>query len=263
MKAPVVFVILLVVVAGCNFNRSDKQAPAITKDTLTYKYQNFKQRADDCGNKPDSGCTVITIKYPLFSGEGILNDTVMHHLTNLFKISEDAGKTIPELAKQFIDTYHKQKIVPRHRYSLITNAVVVRQDSNLVTMQLTGYNFMGGAHGSTVINFINWDTASQRTISLADIFVPGYQKQLTAIGEKIFRKTENLADTASLKTNYFFDKGTFSLNNNFLITPLGIRFLYNQYEIKPYAAGQTELFIPYAQIKALLKPHSVVSQFHK
>ena len=55
----------------------------------------------------------------------------------------------------------------------------------------------------------------------------------------------------------------FALNNNFLITPLGLRFLYNQYEIKPYSAGQTVLFIPYAKIKSLLLPHTVVSQYIK
>jgi hypothetical protein len=50
---------------------------------------------------------------------------------------------------------------------------------------------------------------------------------------------------------------------NFSVTPIGIKFLYNQYEIKPYAAGITELFIPYAQIKSLLRPNSVVTQFIK
>jgi hypothetical protein len=48
-----------------------------------------------------------------------------------------------------------------------------------------------------------------------------------------------------------------------MLTPVGIRFLYNQYEIKPYAAGQTDLVVPYTQIKQLLKPNTVIAQYLK
>lgn len=256
------FLFIGTITAACNWSKSPKHVPAITKDTLAYQYQTFKQRADDCGNKPDSACTVISIKYPVFSGESALNDTVMHHVTSLFRISEDEGKSLSALAEQFMDTYHKDK----HRqipYTLSTQVTVVRQDSNLVAMELSGYNFMGGAHGSSIISFINWNTATKHQITLADILTDGYEEPLTAIAEKIFRKQENLSDTASLKTDYFFTDGRFSLNHNYLITPVGIRFLYNQYEIKPYAAGQTSLLIPYTAIKSLLKPNTVISQYHQ
>jgi hypothetical protein len=86
---------------------------------------------------------------------------------------------------------------------------------------------------------------------------------LTKVADSIFRKQENLTPTASLKNDYFFKGDQFSLNKNFLITPLGLKFLYNQYEIKPYAAGQTVLDIPYAQIKTLLQPGTVVDRYIK
>ena len=94
-----------------------------------------------------------------------------------------------------------------------------------------------------------------------DIFVEGYQENLNKIAEKIFRTDEKLSDTTSLATNYFFDKNKFSLNKNFMVTPQGVSFLYNEYEIKPYSAGQTTLLIPYSQIKSLLRPATVVSQY--
>jgi len=264
MKTPIaLFAILLTIITACNWDKPHAQRPDVTKDTLAYKYEVFKQRADDCGNKPDSGCTVINIKYPRFSGEPELNDTIEHRVTTLFQISEDEGRSLPALAKQFMDTYRKGRRVPPVPYTLLTQAKVVRQDSDLVTIEISGYNFMGGAHGSSITTFINWNTATKRNVTLGDILTAGHEKPLTGIAEKIFRKDEKLSDTASLKTNYFFTGGVFSLNHNFLITPVGLRFLYNQYEIKPYAAGQTNLVIPYSQIKSLLKPHTVVSQYHK
>ena len=43
-----------------------KQKSAIKADTLAYTFEQVKQRADDCGRKPDSGCTVAKFEYPVF-----------------------------------------------------------------------------------------------------------------------------------------------------------------------------------------------------
>jgi hypothetical protein len=54
------FIILLTVLTACTWDKPGKSSkPAITTDTLTYQYKTFKQRAADCGTKPDSDCTVI------------------------------------------------------------------------------------------------------------------------------------------------------------------------------------------------------------
>jgi hypothetical protein len=130
-------------------------------------------------------------------------------------------------------------------------------------MELSGYKFLGGARGYSLTNFINWNTKAGKKIELKDIFRDGYAKKLNSVAEKIFRKQEKLSDTAALKPNYFFPESKFTLNNNFLITPIGIRFLYNQYEIKPYQAGVTNILIPYAEILSLLRPGTVITQYHK
>jgi len=75
--------------------------------------------------------------------------------------------------------------------------------------------------------------------------------------------TDTLALTYDTIKNHFFKGDKFALNDNYLITPLGIRFLYNPYEIKPYAAGTTDLFIPYDKIKSLLRPNTVITQYIK
>jgi hypothetical protein len=85
---------------------------------------------------------------------------------------------------------------------------------------------------------------------------------LTTIGEKIFRLQEKLSDTGSL-SNYIFEHGKFTLTNNFLITPIGIHFLYNEYAVRAHSDGPTELLIPYIQIKPLLRPNTVISQYIK
>lgn len=235
------------------------------KDTLVYNYQVFKQREADCGNKPDSGCTVITFKYPVFKGQTKLNDTVTRRLLSIFSESDKPDTGFNQLAKTFLANYQSDKKDANYPefYTIDAYSKVLKQDSGLVTLETGGYTFTGGAHGASYTYFINWDVKAGKNLVLNDLFIAGYEDKLKNIGEKIFRKDEKLSDTASLANGYFFKDNKFVLNDNFLITPSGLRFLYNNYEIKSYAQGTTDLFIPWSQIKSLLRPNTVVTQYIK
>ncbi|MCJ8209495.1 DUF3298 and DUF4163 domain-containing protein [Mucilaginibacter sp. RS28] len=269
MKLSATAAIIALIACSCNFSAKQPAVKSgITKDTLQYQYQTFKQRAEDCGSKPDSACTVVKIKYPVFKHQAALNDSVRLRLAAFFPL-EKADTSWKVQTEKFMSAYKADKAGsansdrPGMFYTLESEAVVVRQDSSLTTIQVDGYSYTGGAHGGEFTSFINWNTSEHKNISLDDVLKPDYWAPLNAVAEKLFRKQENLKPDASLKENYFFNDGKFSLNHNYLITPVGIRFLYNQYEIKPYAAGQTDLLIPYHNIKSLLKPGTVVSQYIK
>lgn len=266
MKIKWVLLILLfaITLSSCLHPNPLKVSPAITRDTLKYTYQLVRERAEDCGNKPDSGCSVAKIKYPIFTAQDVLNDTVSKKILSLFDAHPD--KDVQTRAKHFIAEYESFKKAKKHTlipFALNLHVNVIRQDSSLLTFDAGGSSFSGNAHPIELTLFTNWNTATQTQIALSDIFVDGYQPKLNKIAEVIFRKNENLKDTSSLARDYFFKNNTFSLNTNFLITPIGIRFLYNEYEIKPYAAGMTDLLVPYSQIKPLLKPNTVVQQYIK
>jgi hypothetical protein len=254
------------VFTSCSWNASPKKNDETVKDTLLYTYKTVHERAADCGNKPDSTCTVPNIKYPVFTGQQKLNDTVTRKLTSLFAINGKADTSIEQMSKNFLKAYaDAKKDEPRSGmfYQLNSYAKVLMQDSSITTLEVGGYTYTGGAHGASTTTFINWNTKANKNITLDDIFTAGYADKLKTIAEGIFRKEEKLSDTASLARDYFFKDNKFALNDNFSVTPIGLKFIYNQYEIKPYAAGQTELFIPYTQLKSLLQPNSVVAKFAK
>lgn len=250
----IAFLLIVYSLASCNWSATGNDEPAITTDTLIYTYKIIKQRAVDCAEKPDSACIVAKIKYPIFPGQKVLNDTISQHLLLQFGIADKSGNSLQQLADQYLKAGKD--------FKLNISTDVIRQDSSILLIQLSGYRFSGGAKGYYLTNFINWNTKAKKKIALEDILVDGYQKELNIIGEKIFRKEEKLSDSTSLKPAYLFKDGKFSLNNTFLITPIGIRFLYNQNEIKPYPAAETNLLIPYSQIKSLLRPNTVVTQYH-
>jgi len=236
-----------------------------SKDTLVYKYHITKERSPDCGARPDSECTVAKVVYPFFNNQPLLNSSIQRKLATAFNFGDKRISTVKELVHGVIRAYlaDTELIKDKGSYSLDASLKVARQDSYLLAFKIDGHTYSGGAHGLDKAAFLNWDIKKQRELTLNDILVNGYRQQLTRIGEKIFRKDEKLNANAPLTDNYFFKNGKFSLNDNFMITPTGLQFLYNEYEIKSFAQGQTGLFIPYAQIKSLLRPNTVVSQYLK
>jgi hypothetical protein len=268
MKVTSLLLLAVLGLSSCEWGAPAKKEPdAIFKDTLAYTYQAIHERAADCGSKPDSACTVVKIKYPLFKGNVILNDTIKRKLLTLFMLSEKPDTSLNTMATSFLRSYMDfKKDNPKSAmyYILDSYVKVIGQDSALIALEYGGYNFQGGAHGASFTGFVNWDGKTNKNVTLDDILVDGYHTELTKIAEQIFRKNEKLTDTSSLARDYFFKDNKFALNENYSITPAGIKFVYNQYEIKPYAAGKTELLLPYSQIKKLMRPQSVAAQYiHK
>ncbi|RYZ99623.1 MAG: DUF3298 domain-containing protein [Sphingobacteriaceae bacterium] len=251
--------------SACEWGKPPIPENNVFTDTLAYEYKTIHERAADCGDKPDSTCTTVDIKYPIFNEQAKLNDTIVAKLLSMFAYEKpDSNLTI--YVKNFLKQYQDfRKDDPRSEmfFALNSYAKVLLQDSGLVTLETGGYTFQGGAHGSSYTGYINWDTKANKNLDLKDIVVDGSYNKLTKIAEGIFRKDEKLTDASSLANDYFFKDNKFALNENFSVTPLGLKFLYNQYEIKPYAAGQTELLVPYAQIKQLMRPNTVVSHYVK
>ena len=265
------FILLAAFLMGlfaCHRSPSGGNKAVTTKDTLVYTYNTVKERATDCGKKPDSSCTVAKVTYPVFANQKSLNDTVIGRLLSAYYTGDKPDSSLKQQTHKFIQFYNydttRNADHPDMFYTLESSATVVRQDSGLVTIQIDRYTNDGGAHGSDYTGFINWNTKENKRITLEDILVPGYNERLTTIVEKAFRAQEKLSDTASMGSMYAMIKnGKLVLTHNFLVTPVGITFLYNEYEIKPYSEGQTTLPITYTQIKSLLRPNTVLKQYIK
>jgi hypothetical protein len=230
-------------------------------DTLAYTYLDFKVRDKACGDNPDSTCTIVKLNYPDFKGHAALKDSITREFIKLLapdKAKSDTGKT--QLAADLINDYTNfKKANPKTAlYFLIDGkARVVRQDRLMFNLEVSGFVYNGGVHGVDYTGYINWNLKKDKPVILDNILDSGYRKPLTSIAEQLFRKNEKLSDTSSLNNGrtYFFKDGKFSLPDTYLLTDYGIKFLYNVYTIKPYAAGKTYLMVPYDNIRPLIKPH--------
>lgn len=231
-------------------------------DSVAYTYDSVKvygkNRVSKDSRVTDTAKAVIT--YPVFK-DAKLNDLVLKKLTG----SVDAEKvytSIDSYAKGFMgdfDQYQKESPEDIQSWFLTIDTRVIKQKANYIGFYTTYVNFSGGAHPNSSFTYQNYNPVTHKQITLDSLLLPGSYPKLTAIAEKIFRKNEKLRADQPLKDNYFFEKDTFKLNDNFTITDEGLLFLYNPYEIKAYAFGVTKLLIPFSELTAIAKPGSLIS----
>ncbi len=136
-------------------------------------------------------------------------------------------------------------------YSRTSQMQVVFNENNLLSVGYSGYAYDGGAHGSYGTTFVSYDLATKKQLKLTDIFKPKYEKTIGAALERALRKKYNLQPKESLNQMLF--DNAIPATENFALTRKGIMFNYTPYEIAAYAMGEIELFIPFDEIKAVLK----------
>ena len=116
-------------------------------------------------------------------------------------------------------------------------------------------SYEGGEHGNYYEGFKNF-YKGRKELKLKDIIVnkKGFKKEAL----KIYKEQKGLtADEPLTKDGWFDNK--FVLAKEFAITEEGILFLYNPYEIKPFALGITRFLVPFGRVRkylnlSLLKP---------
>lgn len=130
---------------------------------------------------------------------------------------------------------------------------IVMNENNVFSFTSVQYQFTGGAHGMTYFINYNFDATSGKQITFDQLFNPGKKESLRQRAEKYFRSKNNLGPNDNLEEEgFWFENNRFALNENFLLEKDSLSFMYNQYEIAPYAFGQFEIKIPYSDIKNII-----------
>jgi hypothetical protein len=105
-----------------------------------------------------------------------------------------------------------------------------------------------------MIDYINLDLVQKKRLRLEDIFTKTGLQKLPSLIENQFRKDNKLAPGASLTKAGLFENKITKPSQAFYVTNKRIGFLYNQYEIAPYAMGAIIVELPYSSLTVLLQP---------
>jgi hypothetical protein len=267
------FAILCTCFFACQSDRKGEQSNnpgrgenGATVDTLTFNYDSVKvySKTPLSPDKRVTDTSKAVIMYPVFQ-DSTLNKFLEQQVCKAANNNPDLHfSTYKELATDFIaryDDFRKDNDDNIQTWFLDAQLYVLLQKPGYISLRLDNVDYAGGAHANPTFSYINYDLSRHQAIPLDSLLKPGSQPKLEVIGERIFRKNEGLSPTQSLENGYFFESGKFHLNKNYTLTKQGLEFLYNPYEIKSYAEGTTKLLIPYAEIKDLMRPNSIISRF--
>ena len=129
---------------------------------------------------------------------------------------------------------------------------VIDENPDYVEVSFGNWSYLGGAHGNNVTEQRIIEKKTGRELKLSDFFTD--LVELSSIAEVIFRADQEIPVNVSTEdAGFWFENDLFHLNENFVFNGESIDFLYNQYEIAPYAAGMIYLSIPMDKIQHLLK----------
>ncbi len=177
--------------------------------------------------------------------------------TNLYSLLENKKRS-------FFDDYIKgskdakaadiKETPSLYSYDASYDLLINFETEKIISFAFAAYSYTGGAHGNYSTSYLSVDINTNKIIHLKDIMNTAGISKLQPLLEKAFRKQFQLKPDDSLTKGGLFEN-KLTPNNNFYITEKGIAFIYNPYEIGPYAMGEIELFISFKEIEKYLQPH--------
>ena len=133
-----------------------------------------------------------------------------------------------------------------------TTADTVHVGPKAVTVKYETMAYTGGAHPNSSLSFYNFDRETGQMLTLADMVSD--TTALLGLVEKAFREQQQVMPQNNLEERgYFLRDGRFFLPANVGMSPRGMVFYYNPYEIAAYAVGPIQVTVPYGQLGGILQ----------
>ena len=249
------FVVLLVGIPLV-YCTSPKEQPA----EITYTMKDFRLESKGGCRADTMQCAYYQVRYPEFSG---LDTAVTRKLQGRIDESvsmgnpEAEGRSMQEIGSGFVGDFDTFKTempdLASGWYYTATVGVEISADT-LISLVVEEEYYTGGAHGGHGTYFISLNPATGEPYTLSQFLKEGYEEPLRLLGEQVFRDVRSIPEPESLQENNFeFPDDRFQLNQNYGFRKEGIAFFYNSYEIAPYAAGPTEVLIPYEALREWIR----------
>lgn len=268
MRKSILTSFVLLMLASVFSCKNETKTPETTPVVGQLKYK--KKAGTDC-EKPDTlryNCLTIDLAWPnVESGSDALKKSAADWANNyLIAIlsaasmdvdSTNAPKTIEAAATAFIEAHKTFSIdaadSPMGQWTAESKDTTLLNDGKYLTLEINGFTFTGGAHGSPTAAVVTFDALTGKQLTWADLV--NDQSALQVLAEKIFRTTrmDIFAPTDGSEPFEFDETFQFALPQNYGLVAGGIYCHYLAYEVGPYAIGNTQFVIPFESLGSNLK----------
>lgn len=272
----------LMALAGCTSRASKSGTAAAEQDSVQQTAAFVTDSIAYCEQKDSTLKCSVVVDYP--SGDDSLSVGVRRYvageLARLFlptmqEEDEPAAvfKGAKEDGKALVDFYGKLNFgYLKSQYDELKDLGIAGLSYDLsirktgetdryLTYETSCYVFLGGAHGSAVCYPVNIVRSTGRVLAATVDTLK--QKALQPILRRGVKEYISKAENRKIKDRdlqnmLFVEHGIIPLPATVpVLTPEGLRFVYQQYEIGPYALGMVEFTVPYADVKSCLTKEAV------
>ncbi len=255
------------------FTSCKKQSLEIEYFTLEREYY-LSEEDSTAGNLSFSAELELPVKYynqeVLKSLQQQIIGKVLGEVFNSFPIDSVLVKysnTLFEEYRKSNEPFLKQLSELKGSKAFLDNMVAIQGiamylDDQILSYSYERYAYMGGAHGNSSRFLYNFDLRTALPITEKDLFIENYEILLAQIiKEKIVDDNAEIESVADLNDFDFFEDQIHP-NDNFFITPDGLAYVYNPYDIAPYSTGQIGVLVTYDTLKPILRPGNPIEYIY-
>lgn len=227
-------------------------------------------------NKPQANLK-IDFSFIKESSDETMRDSINHMLQG-FVFGNKYSMNNPEQAmRQYADNYfssYRKDLEPMYRdesaeigdepnkawysYEHETETKVEYYDKHLLTYRFYMEEFTGGAHPVYYTYFLNIDLRTLKQIELNDLLIGEYDEELTEMLVSQLMEDTGASTKEELEELGYGTTADIIPTENFKLTPGGISFLYNIYEIAPYVIGPIEIDLSFEQLEPILNTEYMI-----
>lgn len=267
----------LMALAGCKSGPAKSGTAAAEQDSVQQTAAFVTDSIAFCEQKDSTLKCSVVVDYP--SGDDSLSVGVRRYVAGelarlflptmqeedepavVFKGTKEDGKALVDFYGKLNFGYLKSQYAELKDFGIagLSYDLSIRktgETDRYLTYETSCYVFLGGAHGSAVCYPVNIVRSTGKVLAATVDTLK--QKALQPILRRGVKEYISKAENRKIKDRdlqnmLFVEHGIIPLPATVpVLTPEGLRFVYQQYEIGPYALGMVEFTVPYADVKSCL-----------
>lgn len=147
-----------------------------------------------------------------------------------------------------------------YNYEYEISSYLKMNNDSIWNYSVTAFQYTGGAHPNTIIKWSNILASSGKELTKDMVFKKSKEKEITALIMKHLIKevntrleTDTITSVDGLRENGALLDVDLYIPDNFMLEEGHVSFLYNRYDIAPYAMGEFIIEVPYAEIETMMR----------
>jgi hypothetical protein len=250
-------ILSLFILFSCG-NQGKKESEKNVKSSASpgYKMESVFVAEDGCLVDSLENCTHVIVEYPVFTDARMspANRFINHRLADIMGYGDAESDSLVDLkkaARHIINDYAEfKKDFPDSPqiWNLRSMTHVIYEDSNIVSLKMLTESYMGGAHGSLAIGYLNFDKGTGKSVNLLSRIKD--TTRFIEMVEKKFREKRHIPTDSTLEAaGFWFPGNKFTLPANIGMDAHGYLLHYNPYEVAPYSMGPTDIVIGFNELE--------------